>query len=103
MGPQVTYRAIVSDLHLGEGRALENFIYDAAFQSFARHVAEEGRRRSGTAELILNGDVIDFLQIAPFEVGSYRVAIQKPARTLGAHKATFAQLSRFVESRSRLL
>jgi hypothetical protein len=31
---EVKYRAVVSDLHLGEGKDLENFIYEPAFIGF---------------------------------------------------------------------
>lgn len=99
----VRYRAIVSDLHFGEGLALENFACDSDFRRFLGHVAAEGRRRAGTAELILNGDVVDFLQVSPLHVGPWRDAIAKLDRVFRAHRETFDEVARFVAEGNRLV
>src|SRR5258708_5752150 len=85
----VKYRAVVSDLHLGEGGKLENFVYEPAFLSFVPELARRGAEAGGRAELILNGDIVDFLQIAPLSPAPWREAKHKLDRTFAAHPQVF--------------
>jgi UDP-2,3-diacylglucosamine pyrophosphatase LpxH len=100
---EVKYRAVVSDLHLGEGKDLENFIYEPAFIGFVKEVAKRGQEAGGCAELILNGDIVDFLQIAPLAPGSWQLAQQKLDATFRAHSGFFDELRGFVERGNRLV
>jgi len=65
---------VVSDLHLGEGKnpktgtfsRLEDFVYDEAFARFLRYhqdVRHQPRFGGRPWLLILNGDILDFLQV----------------------------------------
>jgi UDP-2,3-diacylglucosamine pyrophosphatase LpxH len=100
---ETRYRAVVSDLHLGEGAALENFVQDGAFVTFLQELARRGSAAGGGAELILNGDIIDFLQIAPFQRGPWPRTADKLDATFRAHPAVFAELGRFVAQGHRLV
>jgi UDP-2,3-diacylglucosamine pyrophosphatase LpxH len=55
------------------------------------------------SELVLNGDIIDFLQIAPFRRGPYREAIGKVQRAAHAHREAIEALGRFVGAGNRLV
>jgi UDP-2,3-diacylglucosamine pyrophosphatase LpxH len=55
------------------------------------------------AELVMNGDVVDFLQIAPFEPGPWRQAVGKLTKVFAAHRQTFDELARFVVAGNRLV
>ncbi|MDZ7266352.1 MAG: hypothetical protein ONB48_04255 [candidate division KSB1 bacterium] len=62
---------VVSDLHLGEGRAprsiywhrLENFTCDEDFAAFLQHKRTQACARGEKCLLVINGDFIDFLRI----------------------------------------
>src|SRR5437870_4627533 len=92
----IKYRAVVSDLHIGEGGDLENFVYERAFLSFMPELARRGAEAGGRAELILNGDIVDFLQIAPLAPGDWRLSKDKLEATFAAHPQVFDELGRFV-------
>jgi UDP-2,3-diacylglucosamine pyrophosphatase LpxH len=63
--------AIVSDLHLSEGRdprtkrfdRNEDFFFDANFDRFLSHLESEAERRNRNWRLIIAGDMVDFLQV----------------------------------------
>ncbi len=63
-------KLVVSDLHLGVGRVLENgqmnhleeFYFDEKFVEFL-HYYTSGRFSDAEVELILNGDIFNFLQV----------------------------------------
>ena len=62
-------KIIVSDLHLGAGffdldtgNVLEDFIVDETFARFLHEMKEESENQGTDFELIMNGDVMEFLQ-----------------------------------------
>ncbi len=62
-------KIIVSDLHLGagsfdldKGNVLEDFIVDEAFARFLHEMKEESETQGTDFELIIGGDVMEFLQ-----------------------------------------
>ena len=62
------FKIVVSDLHLGagykaEGNLLEDFDCDQEFAAFLEIVAAESDRDGSGAELIVNGDAFEFLQV----------------------------------------
>jgi UDP-2,3-diacylglucosamine pyrophosphatase LpxH len=62
------FKIIVSDLHLGagfaeEGNALEDFTQDAEFAHLLKEVREESDADCMECELILAGDIMEFLQV----------------------------------------
>ncbi len=61
-------KIVVSDLHLGAGRAqegnrLEDFDQDAAWGELLERLMAESQRRRAPVELILAGDAFEFLQV----------------------------------------
>jgi UDP-2,3-diacylglucosamine pyrophosphatase LpxH len=94
---------VVSDLHLGEGGPLEDFLDDAAFCAFLADVGERGRAWGAPAEIVLAGDAIDFLQVAPLRHGPWREAEAKLRRVAAAHRGVFDALGRFVSAGHRLI
>jgi predicted phosphodiesterase len=63
-------KIIVSDLHLGAGffdldtgNVLEDFIVDETFARFLHEMKEESENQGTDFELIMNGDVMEFLQV----------------------------------------
>lgn len=62
------FKIIVSDLHLGAGfaeagNALEDFTQDAEFVHLLKEAREESDADCMECELILNGDIMEFLQV----------------------------------------
>jgi UDP-2,3-diacylglucosamine pyrophosphatase LpxH len=70
MEPVKKIKLVVSDLHLGVGRVLENgqlnsleeFYFDEKFVEFL-HYYTTGRYAEHHVELIMNGDIFNFLQV----------------------------------------
>jgi UDP-2,3-diacylglucosamine pyrophosphatase LpxH len=61
-------KIVISDLHLGAGRVhegnrLEDFDQDAAWAELLDGLAAESQRRRAPVELILAGDILEFLQV----------------------------------------
>src|SRR4051812_2599081 len=54
---------VLSDLHLGPGGALTTFHEAARLASLLDH----WREREGAIELVLAGDIFDFLQVAGYD------------------------------------
>lgn len=97
---------VLGDLHLGSGpgEPLEDFADDDAFAAFC------GRIAGPDTTLILNGDIIDFAQIAPFDVpeASHLLWTEdasraKLAAALAGHPAFFAALADLIRKGSRLV
>jgi UDP-2,3-diacylglucosamine pyrophosphatase LpxH len=66
------FKIIVSDLHLGAGfaqagNALEDFTQDAEFAQFLKEMREESDAEGMECELILAGDIMEFLQVPSFD------------------------------------
>jgi UDP-2,3-diacylglucosamine pyrophosphatase LpxH len=83
------YKLVVSDFHLGKGRyfkdgtqnILEDFVYDrewAEFLSFYR----SGPFADAEVELILNGDILNLLQIDTFGVHTHLITERSVARAV---------------------
>jgi UDP-2,3-diacylglucosamine pyrophosphatase LpxH len=91
---------VISDLHIGGGNAdlpLEDFYQDSQFTQFLETIAD------CEAELIINGDFIDFAQIPPYTVPKPREllwreidSLQKLEYAFVAHKSCFEALGQFV-------
>ena len=67
-------KIIVSDLHLGagsfdldQGNVLEDFIVDEAFAHLLHEMEEESEAQGTDLELIINGDMLEFLQVPAME------------------------------------
>ncbi len=103
---------IISDLHIGAGRQpdgqvdrLEHFHDDAEFEHLVDRLRRRAVRRGQRAELVLNGDVFDFvrtvrLPAGPAEVAEWRALLEEsdvaaPAGALEAAEAgRFSRLQR---------
>jgi len=101
--PAPAYAAVASDLHIGAGGPRESFHQDRELQGLIEQAAREGRARGGAAELILAGDVFDFLQIDPLGHGPWRSAIAKLRGAAAAHRAIFDALGRFAAAGHRII
>ncbi|HVV85796.1 MAG TPA: metallophosphoesterase [Kofleriaceae bacterium] len=96
---------VIGDLHLGAGNddPLEDFRDDDVFARFCERIA------GPETTLLLNGDIVDFAQIAPFEVpkAAYLLwpepaSMQKLETALAAHPDFFAGLRALVAKGSRV-
>jgi UDP-2,3-diacylglucosamine pyrophosphatase LpxH len=57
---------IVSDLHMGDGKAGDDFVNDSnQFATFVRSQAATAEGRNGEIELIINGDFLELVQVLP--------------------------------------
>lgn len=102
----MTERAyVVGDLHLGAGPddPLEDFFDDDVFARFCERIA------GPETTLLLNGDIIDFAQIPPFDVPrpAYLLwpeaaSLHKLEVALAAHPGFFAGLAGFVGKGGRV-
>lgn len=76
---------VLSDLHLGAGYAhergnnLEDFTADQAFVNFLHEVWQESEKDQREVELIINGDLFEFLQVPA--VDSYTPQTRYPEET----------------------
>jgi UDP-2,3-diacylglucosamine pyrophosphatase LpxH len=90
-------RIIVSDLHLGAGDRLDDFVSDAEFVAFVQKYVD-GR---GPTELILAGDTLEFLQVRLPDLDddyySDRAAERRIMVIIRAHPQVFAALRSFVQ------
>lgn len=69
-------KIILSDLHLGAGyfngaNPLEDFRHDDRFYEFMRELRAESEATGQPMELIINGDMIEFLQVPAVSVSEY--------------------------------
>lgn len=96
---------VIGDLHLGAGRSdpLEDFQDDARFAKFCERIA------SPETTLILNGDIIDFAQIPPFDIPkdahllwTEEASLEKLETALGAHPDFFGALARLLAEGARV-
>jgi UDP-2,3-diacylglucosamine pyrophosphatase LpxH len=96
---------VIGDLHLGAGpdAPLEDFRDDAVFARLCARIADPD------TTLILNGDIIDFAQIPPFDVPKpahllwpESASLTKARTALGAHPEFFAGLRGFLGKGGRL-
>jgi len=96
---------VVGDLHLGAGPGdpLEDFRDDDAFAKFCERIA------GPETTLVLNGDIVDFAQIPPFDVPKAAhllwpeaASLLKVELALAAHRDFFAGLEKFVAKGGRV-
>lgn len=112
------FKIIVSDLHLGagffdldKGNVLEDFIVDETFARFLHKMQEESETQGMDLELIIAGDMMEFLQVpavAQFEPRkayppeSYRSSLEadsvkKVDLIIRGHPMFFAALREFIK------
>lgn len=100
------YKLVVSDFHLGKGRyfrdgtqnILEDFIYDREFGEFVQYY-RTGGFIDADVELILNGDILNLLQIDTWGVHTHLITERSVARAVerivAGHPEFFQALRRF--------
>lgn len=107
-------KLVVSDLHVGLGRtldtgqlnSLEEFFFDEKFSEFL-HYYTTGKYAEHEVELILNGDIINFLQVDYH--GHYLTVITEPIcmdilkRIVNGHPVFFRALREFAAKPGNVL
>src|SRR3954462_12479451 len=100
------YKLVVSDFHLGKGRyfedgtqnIMEDFIYDREFSEFLNYY-RSGIFADAEVELILNGDILNLLQIDIYGVHTHliteRSVIRAVEKIVAGHPDFFHALRRF--------
>ena len=100
------YKLVVSDFHLGKGRyfrdgtqnILEDFIYDREFAEFLNYY-RQGHFADAEVEIILNGDILNLLQIDTYGVQTHlmteRSVIRAMEKIVAGHPEFFQALRRF--------
>jgi len=100
------YKLIVSDFHLGKGRyfsdgtqnILEDFIYDREFAEFLRYY-RSNQYAKVEVELILNGDILNLLQIDTWGVHTHliteRSVVRAVEKIVAGHPDFFQALKEF--------
>ena len=103
------YKLIVSDFHLGKGRnfkdgtqnILEDFFYDREFAEFLNYY-RSGSFAEASVELILNGDILNLLQIDTYGVFTHliteRAVMRAVERIIEGHPEFFQALRRFAST-----
>ncbi len=106
MGESRKYKLVVSDFHLGKGRyfrdgtqnILEDFIYDREFVEFLNYY-RSGPFADADVELVLNGDILNLLQIDTMGVHTHlvteRSVVRAVERIVAGHPEFFQGLRRF--------
>lgn len=93
---------VMSDLHLGDGGTLEDFVHDETFHRLVTNKALEAAQKGVQLELILAGDIIDFLQVRPLGVHDATVSEDKLRAVFKAHPRFFEALTELVSSNHRI-
>ncbi len=105
-GLRPKFKVIVSDFHLGKGRyfkdgtqnILEDFIYDREFSEFLKFY-RSGIFSDACVEIILNGDILNLLQIDTWGVHTHliteRSVIRAVQRIVAGHPEFFEALAQF--------
>lgn len=108
---------VLSDLHLGAGHPhersnyLEDFLADEALVAFLADMAQESEQYGHEVELIINGDLLAFLQVPPVENydptviypteiyldSSEEASIKRLNLIYQGHQAVFAALANFMQ------
>lgn len=100
------FKLVVSDFHLGKGRyfrdgtqnILEDFIYDREFAEFLNYY-RTGSFAEAEVELVLNGDILNLLQIDSYGVHTHliteRSVVRAVQRIIAGHPEFFHALRRF--------
>lgn len=114
MSSKKKIKLVVSDLHVGVGRILENgqlnsleeFYFDEKFAEFL-HYYTTGKYAEHEVELILNGDILNFLQVD--YRGHYLTVITEPIcmdilrRIVAGHPVFFKALRDFAAKPGNVL
>jgi UDP-2,3-diacylglucosamine pyrophosphatase LpxH len=99
-------KLVVSDFHLGKGRyfadgtqnILEDFIYDREFAEFLDFY-RSGEFRDAEVELVLNGDILNLLQIDTWGVHTHliteRSVVRAVQKIIAGHPEFFQALKSF--------
>ncbi|MBX9765742.1 MAG: metallophosphoesterase, partial [Bdellovibrionales bacterium] len=99
-------KLVVSDLHLGVGKfhsageinQLEEFYYDERFAEFLNYYST-GEYQEAEVELILNGDILNFLQVDYrghfLSVITESISLEKLKNIVGGHPVFFDALRKF--------
>ena len=99
-------KLVVSDFHLGKGRyfadgtqnILEDFVYDREFSEFLNYYST-GRFAEVEVEIILNGDILNLLQIDTWGIQTHLITERSVVRALhkiiAGHPEFFEGLRRF--------
>ncbi len=102
-------KLIVSDLHLGIGKTLEGgslndleeFYFDDRFVEFLNYYAK-GEHKDKEIELILNGDILNFLQVDYkghyLTVLTESISLEKLENIVKGHKVFFEGIQKFTEN-----
>lgn len=105
-GSKPRYKLVVSDFHLGKGRyfrdgtqnILEDFVYDREFAEFLNY-HRSGSFADAEVELVLNGDILNLLQIDTYGVHTHliteRSVVRAVQRIIAGHPEFFHALRRF--------
>jgi len=100
------YKLVVSDFHLGKGRyfrdgtqnILEDFIYDREFAEFLNY-HRLGDFADADVEVILNGDILNLLQIDTYGIHTHlvteRSVVRAVEKIVAGHTDFFQALRRF--------
>jgi UDP-2,3-diacylglucosamine pyrophosphatase LpxH len=111
---------VLSDLHIGAGHPnegnnyLEDFLADESLVAFLADIAQESEQYGHEVELIINGDLLAFLQVPPVENydptatyptelyldSSEAASIKRLNLIYQGHRAVFAALSHFMQAKS---
>lgn len=95
---------IVSDLHMGDGKRGDDFVDDRQqFANFVHQQAQTDEGRRGEIELIINGDLLEFVQVLPERYTlnspdfwcSEEESLAKLDCILAGHPEAFAALAEF--------
>lgn len=107
--PKRKYKLVVSDFHLGKGRVfrdgtqniLEDFIYDREFSEFLDY-HRTGPFADAEVELVLNGDILNLLQIDTWGVHTHlmteRAVCRAVEKIVTGHPEFFKALRRFAQT-----
>ncbi|MCB0365428.1 MAG: metallophosphoesterase [Bdellovibrionaceae bacterium] len=107
-------KLVVSDLHLGVGRTLENgqmnsleeFYYDEKFVEFL-HFYTTGKYADYEVELVLNGDIFNFLQVDYrghyLTVITEAVTLDKVKKIVKGHHLFFQAIRDFVKKEGNVV
>ena len=107
--PLRKYKIVVSDFHLGKGRylrdgtqnILEDFIYDHEFAGLL-HFYIQGEYKDSEVELILNGDILNLLQMDSWGVHTHLIterSVERAVRKIiEGHAVFFDALKKFAST-----
>lgn len=101
------YKLVVSDFHLGKGRhfkdgtqnILEDFVYDREWSEFLSYY-RSGGHADAEVELVLNGDILNLLQMDSYGVHTHLFTERNVARAVSriveGHPEFFSAIRKFM-------